>query len=53
VLFNETIKYNIKYNDDNATDEQIRASANSANFNPEQEKFDELLAKKKDNTNKE
>jgi len=35
VLFNNTISWNIQYNRDGTTREEIVAAANESNFNPE------------------
>jgi ABC-type multidrug transport system fused ATPase/permease subunit len=40
VLFNESIRNNIRYNKQNATEEQIVRAANESNFNPEVEKIE-------------
>jgi ATP-binding cassette subfamily B (MDR/TAP) protein 1 len=43
VLFNESIRNNIRYNKQNATEEQIVRAANESNFNPEVEKIEEVV----------
>jgi ATP-binding cassette subfamily B (MDR/TAP) protein 1 len=43
VLFNESIRSNIRYNKQNATEEQIVRAANESNFNPEVEQIEEAV----------
>ena len=46
VLFNETIGYNIKYNKEGVTQEEIVNAANEAYFNPEVDKIEVIEVEK-------